>query len=371
MRQNKRKTILIAGIETIRHKNLNQFRVMDGCGYDYLVITTDQGKESESLVGEMDNVELVVTKHGFKGAKSLWTFFNVLLRSKLHAAEIYPYSHVVLIMAMLLRLFKIPIIAISRGEEQYYLNNTMSFFRAKAFKWTFQLANHVIYKEPYMEKFLDIAGCRSRFFLSNSVAVPRETRVQAVEGCTLLFLNSIKGFRNPTKPLKAFLNLCRKHGLTKDSPYRLQIVGFQGAGVSAEVDQNEAEVRGVMHGVADVPVELLPWTKESATYIHNADVFLLPTTIVFLNFALLEAMAYGLPPLVSDTPDSTRVIDANGEGLIVEDDVAAWEEAIETVMFDASLRSTMGAAAKRKIKTAFSLSKYKEQYALIYDQVIK
>lgn len=369
--RDKRKTILVAGLETIRQKNRHQFQALGRHGYDFVVVTLDQTGESAAQLKGIDNVRLVITPHGFKGIRSLLTLLTVLLTTRLHAAEIYPYSHVALLMTVLIKLFRIPVIAIARGEELNYLRGAMTPAAGKAFKATYRLTDHVIYKEPYMTEFLDLAGCKNRFLLSNAVRVPKESRAQKTNGCTLLFLNSIKDVRTPIKPLKAFLNLCARHELTKDGPYKFQIVGFQGNKASDEGKRNEAEVRAVMEGMESAPVELLPWTSNSDNSIQNADVFILSASIVFLNFALLEAMAYGLVPLVSHTDDSAKVVDTGISGQIVNNTVSAWENALESVMFDHTLRTSMGAAAKDKVQAAFSLEAYGQEYAAIYKKVVR
>tara|TARA_Y100000589_G_scaffold226145_1_gene213621 strand:+ start:86 stop:364 length:279 start_codon:yes stop_codon:yes gene_type:complete len=69
--------------------------------------------------------------------------------------------------------------------------------------------------------------------------------------------------------------------------------------------------------------------------------------------ALLEAMASGLPSVVSDaSPGPLEMVRHRIEGLVVPtDDVKAFAEALELLMLDPELRERCGLAAKATLRS--------------------
>ena len=364
-----RKTILVAGIDTVRHKNLHQFSVLKKHGYNFIILTTDLLGDSADVLVEASNVRLVTTRYGFKGMLFLMALLRILFTNRVDIAEIYPYSFGTMLATAMIKLFRIPTASVARGEEFYYLDGKMTPSMEFAFENRYRLVDHVIYKELYANDFLDKMGKTSRFLLSNAVNVPDQQHTQNSQGCTFLFLNSMKHFRHPETPLKAFLEICKERQLGKDSPYQLQLVGFQGEGAPQEIAKKEAEINEIMKGV-NAPVNLIPWTSDSASRLSDADVFLLPADVVYLNYSLLEAMARNLVPMIQDAPGADMIIDDAVHGFILPNDVAAWKKAMESLMDDHALRCTMGAAARQRIESEFSIEAYEHKYCSIYETIL-
>ena len=77
-----------------------------------------------------------------------------------------------------------------------------------------------------MKDMLEDMGKKSVWMLHNAVAIPNHVNEQRSEKCYFLFINSMKWFRHPEVPLKAFLKLCEEFNLTGQSQIRLIIVGL-------------------------------------------------------------------------------------------------------------------------------------------------
>ena len=91
--------------------------------------------------------------------------------------------------------------------------------------------------------------------------------------------------------------------------------------------------------------------------------FLLPSDVVFANNALLEAMSYGLVPLVSRVSGSDLIVEHLVSGYIFEHTYDGFKEAIDWAM---ALSDTeyeqISFAAQRKIETNFSCERYRQIY---------
>ena len=85
-----------------------------------------------------------------------------------------------------------------------------------------------------------------------------------------------------------------------------------------------------------------------------ADIFVLPTLAEGMSNAILEAMAAGLPCLVSNIPVNKAVITAGVNGLFFKaGDVDDLADKLELLLHDAPLRHTLGRAAEAHVKQQF------------------
>jgi glycosyltransferase involved in cell wall biosynthesis len=116
-------------------------------------------------------------------------------------------------------------------------------------------------------------------------------------------------------------------------------------------------------------VELLPWTPDVRQHIEWGDVFLLPAEIVFLNYALLEAMGSGMPAIIQRTDASSLIIDHGLDGMIVGSSEAEWLNAMRMSVVSPELRCRQGARAQRKVAKQFSSEASAVKWREIYTRL--
>ena len=87
-------------------------------------------------------------------------------------------------------------------------------------------------------------------------------------------------------------------------------------------------------------------------YMQRASIFTLPSRFEGMPNALLEAMAAGLPSVVSDaSPGPLEMVCDGRQGLVVpNDDVEALADALQQLMRDQSLRERMGMEARTTLR---------------------
>jgi len=96
-----------------------------------------------------------------------------------------------------------------------------------------------------------------------------------------------------------------------------------------------------------------------------ADLFLLPSHREGMSFALLEAMAHGLAPIVADGTGNAETIGDAG-AVFPAGDVAAMSELLAGLAADPAARARLGSAARERVRAEFGLERFlaatREQY---------
>jgi glycosyltransferase involved in cell wall biosynthesis len=111
------------------------------------------------------------------------------------------------------------------------------------------------------------------------------------------------------------------------------------------------------------PAEIPQWLRAS-------DVFALTSPSEGFACALLEAMAAGLPSVVSAIPANLQLIDNRVHGLTVPfDDEAAIGQALLETFRDPELRQKMGLAAHSRAVDNYSITRVVERYEALFGRM--
>lgn len=360
------RTVFICGIDAVKEKNLHQLRGLQELGYKFIVLTADSTGNSVKVVENVPDVQLYKSGGKFIVLSMLRHAIRILWKHRPSVVEIYPYSHFSFVVALLCRLLGFPVLLVARGEELKYVKGQMTAVRRIFFRGTYALASGVIYKELYMPKMLNRMNKHVRWHLPNAIKLPDISQGAKRTGCTFLYMNSVKPFRHPELCLEAFMRMCERQGFNKESDVRLIIVGLSGAVSSPKTSEKEKRLVQLVEG-RDVPVELHDWTNDPSVFLQTADVFLLPADVVYVNYALLEAMGREIPAIVLNAPGADKLITNGIEGYIEGMDVEAWERRMSELAADATLRKRMGRSARQKVASDYELGSYISRYSQIYD----
>jgi glycosyltransferase involved in cell wall biosynthesis len=97
--------------------------------------------------------------------------------------------------------------------------------------------------------------------------------------------------------------------------------------------------------------------KDMEDLYTAADIFLMPSHREGMSFALLEAMAHGLVPVVSDGPGHEETVGSAGV-LFPAGDRGAMSNRLTALAMDSEARTQLGAAARERIRTELSLERF-------------
>lgn len=157
-------------------------------------------------------------------------------------------------------------------------------------------------------------------------------------------------------------------GLRKGSPYFLSLarrfakksVRFVMIGPVFLSTSSYNDLASVVDVIGPVP------RSEIATWLDQFDVFLFPSTCEGSAGAVSEAMAAGLPVLVS--PESGSVVRDGIDGCIIPyDDIEVMSDRLDRLLSDPNLRSRLGQAAANRSADLDSLT-YAKALVAIYDK---
>jgi len=117
-------------------------------------------------------------------------------------------------------------------------------------------------------------------------------------------------------------------------------------------------------------LHLLGGISNIPEFLHSLDIFVLPSNSEAHPNALLEAMACGLPCIGTAVGGIPETLDFGRTGLIVQPrDVIGMANAISLLFKDDGLRRRLGAAARERACTAYSLQGMLCSYDRLYRRV--
>lgn len=117
-------------------------------------------------------------------------------------------------------------------------------------------------------------------------------------------------------------------------------------------------------------VRLLGFREDIPEILAAGDLFVFPSLYEGLGGAVVEAMALGLPVIVSDLPALREVVEEGGNALLVPpEDVQALAGAIDSLLGDPARRQSFGARSRVLFREAFSLERAAKQMLDLYRRV--
>ncbi len=111
--------------------------------------------------------------------------------------------------------------------------------------------------------------------------------------------------------------------------------------------------------------------SDPAEYLRASDVFVLPSVAEGMSNSLLEAMATGLPSLVSDIGGNRDLITDGINGrLVPPGDREAWVAALLSTIEDTESRGRMGNEARKLIEREYALPVVVDRYVDLYRRML-
>jgi glycosyltransferase involved in cell wall biosynthesis len=192
----------------------------------------------------------------------------------------------------------------------------------------------------------------------------RRRRVELLASASIPPDAQIVGAVGNLYPVKAHLDLIRAaRGIVTHRPSTHVVILGRGALRAALAAEADAL------GIGD-RVHLVGYREDVSDWLAAMDVFAMPSLIEGLPLALLEAMAAGVPPVVTDVGGMPEAIRDGETGFLVPPgNVALLGDRISFLLGNPPLAKKMGAASRERVLDHFTVDRMVAEYRDVYRQV--
>ena len=123
-------------------------------------------------------------------------------------------------------------------------------------------------------------------------------------------------------------------------------------------------------GLRDV-VEFTGWQVNPIDTIKTFDVFLLSSLSEGTSMVLLEAMACGIPAVVTDAGGNSEIVENEHTGFVTPNkDAPAFAEAMQKLARSASIREQFSVNARARYESQFTIAAMSEAYSTLYQNCL-
>lgn len=335
------KIVAVFGLDTFRHKNLTQINLVNKIGYTFDVFVNDTLNNSEVEFEPVKfNNNLYINKRGIAARFRQVFCYLHKNKGKINHIEVYVGGKFQIFYILFAKLLKIPSIIIERGDIQWVdkLGRSNQFY----YKCTYRLTDLVCYKEPYMERILDIYKVKNTMFLPNSIVVPDSFDYYFdIKKYHFLWVNRLIKERRIDRLLTYGLN---------NLNVKIACLG---------INENYQEIPDALEillsqSMKSENIEIKSYVNPFC-YFKKYRFFILDSDLVFGNYALLEAMSYGVVPIVRYTKWNHLIINNGFNGFEFQDDFESFTSILDKAFaLNEEEYLKMSKAARETMLTKFS-----------------
>lgn len=221
-------------------------------------------------------------------------------------------------------------------------------------------ANAVVaLNQQVLREMIELGVAKERIFsIPNGAEQPSHLKrdYEVREAMVITFVGRL----HPQKGITTLLEACQL--VARDRPclrWRLQLAG---------TGPLENELKALAAKLAiEQQVSFLGHVDDVNGLLEQSDIFVLPSLAEGMSNALLEAMAHGLPCIVTDIAGNNEMITHDDNGwLVPPEDSHALANALYSLAIDPELRQRLGLAAAHTVETKYSLDHVADQYLTLY-----
>jgi glycosyltransferase involved in cell wall biosynthesis len=267
--------------------------------------------------------------------------------------ELYDTGRLTIFYALIAKLFSVKLIVILRGQEF-----NRSGFRLWGLKKTLKSCHAIVAKEQNLMDQLTLLKTPQHKIINlpNCVPIP-QNRYLNYRDIDILFLNSVRKERNVDLLLDAIAVL-----VPRFPEINVLITGF------STLDKSLQQIDPLYEQQILTKIETMNLRNHISTYgfVENPEefyvrskVFVLPADVIFLNYSLLEAMSYGVAPVVCSGEGAEKIIVHETNGLIASFDKKLLANALEKTLKSKNYVS-YGKQALETVKKQYSIEGWGE-----------
>jgi glycosyltransferase involved in cell wall biosynthesis len=341
-RNNKKKYVVFVGLEHIIRKTIDRALLFNKKGYQVYYYSLQS-------TGIQPDKDIKFYSYRPFSLINIFKFIIDLYSKRFCYVEFYLESSFVeiIVFELLCKLSNTLCIIIERGMMiNLALKNVGALFEF-ILGCIYKLGDKIFYREPYMLEHFERLHINSNRLLFDYNKIPVSLNLPPSKfGCrAILFLNSFVSSRRLDVFIKAIPFIIES---VPDTQFIL---------VGARSEEEFCYAKNLLAGTGlmnDERIRIESFTKNASNYYQQASIFVFPSDFIFANFSLLEAMEYGLVPVVSNMRDADRIIKHGENGFLLPQDSKLFAEHIILLLKNEELRKRMAIKAKETIVLNFN-----------------
>ena len=203
---------------------------------------------------------------------------------------------------------------------------------------------------------------RPTFVVNAGVPIPRPG-ASTVDQPTLPDGALVVGIVGRLQPWKGQDRLLRAHAILRDRGHALHtlIVGGDSYGLSPEYASSLPDLIGELRLQGEVT--MTGEVPDAGPYIERMDVLVNASAPEPFGIVLVEAMSRGIVPVAVDAGGPRELIERERTGMLARSgDPSALADALEPLVRSASLRTSLGAAARARFERDLTDEKARERF---------
>lgn len=348
------KKVAIFGIDNFSRKNILQVQYMNNYNYVFDIFTNDSLGDSKQNIFQPNTVYILDSVP----IKRIWQVicYFYKYRNSINHVEIYPGGRFSFIYTLLSKLFNLRSILVERGDIGFLNQYGMSFRLSALISYKF--SDIVWYREFYMRRRLERIGVKKMFFLNNAIQVPDQQNHSYEKPIDFLWVNRLISARKS----EWFVNVLGTKIFSATNNVMLGIINCTS---DKELLKNQKYVYDKMlHNL-----KIYGYINPIKFYL-NSKFFVLPSDIVFCNNALIEAMSYGVVPLISRVEGAELIVNDGVNGFLFEHTEKGLRKAMERAAeLSPEDYEEMSRNAVEKVKKDFNYDEWGRQLLVVYDDL--
>lgn len=347
------KKIVIMGIDNFSRKNILQVKLLNSLGYFFDIFSTDFLNDSKENTPQGNN--LYILNNTFFGRMVQILLYMLKKYKHVSHIEIYPGGRFALFYILFSKLFYLKTITVERGDiKNYYRCSVIQRF---SMYLCYRYSDFVWYREPYAYNLLKKIKVKRMFFLSNAVEIDDRLKESSYENKSIDFLWVNRLIRE--RKSEWFVDILEQEFFKNTNNVILGLLDNTKDKIS-HIKQENICNRKLKN------LKIYPYMNPKEFYITSR-FFVLPSDIVFCNNSLLEAMSYGVIPIISQVDSIELIIEDNHNGITFLHTKEGLEKAMKRALsLSKEEYRRISRNAQLRITEKFSLEQWKDGILKLY-----
>ena len=344
----------------VKRKQESHIDLIDELGYTLDIFVNSGLEQGKQHVKYEKNIHLL-QEGFFRRSRQVYSYYKSNKKLISHV-ELYGGGRFVFVYVLLAKLFGIKILLIERGGLNQYIRKDTKMYLTKFSNYLlYKYADVCWYKEYYMLPYLKKYGVKNLHFIPNSIGqfdFNKENFSFEDRKIDYLWVNNII----PERHIDWVINISQM------KEFKSKLFHIRGFGLDEYAQNKYKEIKDM--GLSNVEVFL--YDEDILRHYRNSKYFLLPADYVFGNNSLLESMARGMVPILTNVSGVDKLVRHKTNGLSGTNTYDGYLDVMKKSLdYESASWNSLSTAAINKVVNEYSLGVFNERLTNLYQFIGK